>query len=110
MDQIVQTDAVVATRFHNIVCALKAGRPTASIGYSAKFEALLKEVGLEEFCQHVETFDVELLKSQVGKLIRNRQFYERRIRHSILAIEERLEQQDRVLLSHFLDAQLSRVQ
>src|SRR5258706_6489773 len=55
MDQIVQTDAVVATRFHNIVCALKAGRPTASIGYSAKFEAFLKEVRLQELCQHVQT-------------------------------------------------------
>jgi polysaccharide pyruvyl transferase WcaK-like protein len=110
MAQIVQTDVVVATRFHNIVCALKLGRPTASIGYSVKFEALLKEVGLEEFCQHAETLDVELLKSQVGKLIKNKEMYEQRIRRSVLTFEERLKQQDRLLLSQFLDAQLPRAQ
>jgi polysaccharide pyruvyl transferase WcaK-like protein len=106
MAQIIQTDIVVATRFHNVVSALKAGRPAASLGYAAKNAALLSEMGLSEFCQHVETFDVEVLKAQVTKLIQNREFYEKGVRHANAIFEQRLRQQDCVLASTFLGAEI----
>ena len=34
---------VVATRYHNVICALKLGKPTISIGYAAKNDALMAE-------------------------------------------------------------------
>jgi polysaccharide pyruvyl transferase WcaK-like protein len=107
MSQIVETDMVIGTRFHNIVCALKVGRPVISLGYSAKFEALMKEAGLEQFCQSVETFDIELLKSQVRELIRNSEVYERRIRHAVIAFEDRLKRQDHILASDLLDGRVA---
>ncbi len=36
MTQLAETDIVVATRYHNVVCALMLGKPTISIGYAKK--------------------------------------------------------------------------
>jgi polysaccharide pyruvyl transferase WcaK-like protein len=66
--EIALTDLVVATRFHNLVFALALSRPVISIGYAAKFEALMHEMGLDNYCQRVETLDVERLKRQLSQL------------------------------------------
>jgi polysaccharide pyruvyl transferase WcaK-like protein len=108
MAQMAQTDIVVATRFHNVVCALKAGRPTASLGYSAKNAALLASMGLGEFCQHVESFDVELLKTHVMKLLKGREIYTRRLEEANSAFQKKLRRQEQILTSSFLATPASR--
>lgn len=99
MRQISETDLVVATRFHNIVCALKMGRPTISLGYSKKNDVLMAEMGLGAYCQHVETFDVDTLVNQFSRLVADRETCERAIRSRTLEFARQLEQQDRYLLS-----------
>ena len=42
---------VVATRYHNVMCALKLAKPTISIGYAQKNLSLMADMGLAEFCQ-----------------------------------------------------------
>lgn len=68
MQQITSVDTVVATRFHNVVCALKLAKPTVSIGYAAKHDALMADMGLGRFCQHVKSLDVDLLIDQFTEL------------------------------------------
>ena len=46
MRQTALVDAVVATRYHTIVCALKSAKPTVSIGYAEKCEILMTDMGL----------------------------------------------------------------
>ena len=102
MRQIAQTDVVVATRFHNVVCALKLGKPTVSIGYGEKNRALMTEMGLGSFCQHVEDFRYEMLSEQFTQLISDLERYAKAIRNTTLAYQERLERQDSLLLSRLL--------
>jgi polysaccharide pyruvyl transferase WcaK-like protein len=90
---------VVATRYHNVVCALRMGKPTVSIGYSRKNDALLAEMGLSDFCQHVEHFDLDLLQAQTARLISDRAVYERRIRDARTRFEIRLSEQEDLLAS-----------
>jgi len=59
---------VVATRFHNVICALMLSKPTISLGYSAKFNALMAEMGLSEFCQSAGSLDVGRLVEQFTEL------------------------------------------
>jgi polysaccharide pyruvyl transferase WcaK-like protein len=68
MRQIAATDLVVATRFHNVVCALKMGRPTISLGYARKNDVLMAEMGLGGFCAHVERFELPDLIAQFDAL------------------------------------------
>ena len=58
----------MATRFHNLVCALKLAIPTVSIGYAVKHDALMADMGLSEFCQHVKSLDVDQLIEQFTEL------------------------------------------
>lgn len=69
--EIMQTDMVVASRFHNIVLALLLARPVVSIGYSAKFDSLMHEMNLDHYCQTIESLDVERLRGQVRALGQN---------------------------------------
>jgi len=59
---------VVASRYHNVMCALKLSKPTISIGYSAKNVSMMADMGLSEFCQDAGSLDVDLLISQFNEL------------------------------------------
>lgn len=61
-------DTVVATRYHNVLSALKAARPTLSIGYATKNDVLMAEFGLAEFCQPIKELDVAVLREQFTEL------------------------------------------
>ena len=97
MQQIAETDLVVATRFHNVVCALKLGRPTVSLGYARKNDVLLAEMGLGAFCQHVEAIDLDLLKTQFGSLLAGLDTYRQQIRQTVSTYRDQLERQAEVL-------------
>jgi polysaccharide pyruvyl transferase WcaK-like protein len=65
---IAPVGTVVATRYHNVMCALKLSKPTISIGYSTKNIALMADMGMSEFCQDAKSLDVELLIKQFNEL------------------------------------------
>ncbi len=71
MQQIEQTDMVVASRYHNIVCALKMGKPLISIGYNDKNDYLMAEFNQIPFCQRIETLDLDRLQGQFERLLQN---------------------------------------
>jgi polysaccharide pyruvyl transferase WcaK-like protein len=94
MHQMADLDAVVATRYHNVVCALRMRKPTISIGYAPKNDALLAEMGLSAFCQHIEDFDVGRLQAQITRLMSHRAAYEGGIRAASALLEGRLREQE----------------
>jgi polysaccharide pyruvyl transferase WcaK-like protein len=59
---------VVATRYHNVMCALKLCKPTISLGYSEKFISLMADMGLEKFHQFADALDVDRLIEQFREL------------------------------------------
>jgi polysaccharide pyruvyl transferase WcaK-like protein len=102
MLQILDTEMIVATRFHNVVVALKVGRPAISIGYAEKNDALLAEVGLEAFCQPIEELDVERLIGEFQTLFEQRARFGDRIRQAVEQFQVRLADQDAYILERFL--------
>ena len=63
-----QVNSVIAMRYHNLICALKLCKPTVSIGYSPKHDVLMAGMGLERYCQSVDTLDMARLKVQFEEL------------------------------------------
>jgi polysaccharide pyruvyl transferase WcaK-like protein len=102
MRQIQKTDVVVATRFHNVVCALKLGKPTISLGYSRKNDALMAEAGLGDFCQHVERFDLDWLIRQFTTLMDASDHYAELIKQRTAVLVQRLQEQEARLAENFL--------
>ena len=68
MREMAPVGTVVATRYHNVLCALMLSKPTVSLGYAAKHRALMADVGLAEFCQSTNSLDVDLLIEQFTEL------------------------------------------
>ena len=56
------------TRYHNVMCALMLSKPTISIGYGEKNAVLMAGTGLAEYCQSVNSLDVERLIEQFTDL------------------------------------------
>ncbi|HMF69717.1 MAG TPA: polysaccharide pyruvyl transferase family protein [Phyllobacterium sp.] len=103
MAQIAHTDIVVATRYHNVVCALRMGRPVISLAYATKNDALLGATGLEEYCHYVETFDVEVLKSQVEKMLADRPRLVVEVQTGVAAFRAKLAEQEAYIRSTLFD-------
>ena len=95
--EMVGVDVVIATRYHNVICALSCGVPTISIGYSKKNDAVMADFGLTDACQHIDALDVALLKRQVETTLN--ELPERRVRVAsrLEAVRARLHgQSDRI--------------
>lgn len=59
---------VVATRYHNLICALKTGTPTLALSYATKSEALMARMGLGAYCHPAREVDAERLLEQFREL------------------------------------------
>jgi polysaccharide pyruvyl transferase WcaK-like protein len=68
MQQMACVEIVVASRYHNVLCALKLAKPTLSVGYAAKFDALMAGAGLADFCQPARSVDLGRLIEQFTDL------------------------------------------
>ncbi len=93
LQQISQLDVVVATRFHNIVAAVKLAKPTISLGYAQKNDVLMASMGLGDYCQSVRSFDVDELIEQFVRLRDQRDELVASIRQQAAANAARLEEQ-----------------
>lgn len=68
MAETAAADAVVATRYHNLVCALKTGTPTLALSYAAKSDALMARMGLDAYCHPAREVDADRLIEQFREL------------------------------------------
>ncbi|MGW7078062.1 polysaccharide pyruvyl transferase family protein [Streptomyces sp. NPDC054866] len=68
MKETAAADAVVATRYHNLICALKAGTPTLALSYAAKSDALMAMMGLGAYCHPAREVDAGKLLEQFREL------------------------------------------
>lgn len=103
MAQIAPTIIVIGTRFHNVLCALKLCKPTISLGYSGKHDELMADLGLGEYCHHVETFDVDRVITQFLQLRDNRRAIEDLLVERTSRYYRYLDEQDDIIRNQLLD-------
>jgi polysaccharide pyruvyl transferase WcaK-like protein len=68
LPQLAKSDIVVSPRFHNIILALMLNIPVISISYNKKFESLMKEFGLNEYCLAIEHLNVNWLLVKIREI------------------------------------------
>ncbi|TPQ21651.1 polysaccharide pyruvyl transferase family protein [Streptomyces sporangiiformans] len=68
MKEMAAADTVVATRYHNLICALKVGTPTLALSYAAKSDALMNRMGLDAYCHPARETDADRLLEQFRAL------------------------------------------
>ncbi|MFD5383422.1 polysaccharide pyruvyl transferase family protein [Streptomyces sp. NPDC127074] len=68
MNEMAAADAVVAIRYHNLICALKTGTPVLALSYAAKSDALMERMGLGAYCHPAREVDADRLLEQFRTL------------------------------------------
>ena len=64
-DEMRGAEVVVASRFHNLICALRLARPTVSVGYARKNRHVMQALSLDEYCQDIAELDADRLVTQI---------------------------------------------
>jgi polysaccharide pyruvyl transferase WcaK-like protein len=62
-----RAEVAVASRFHNLIAALRLSRPTVSVGYSAKSVRLMRSLSLEDYHRRIEDLDAVWLVDRVRR-------------------------------------------
>ncbi|NGO08522.1 hypothetical protein G5C60_13045 [Streptomyces sp. HC44] len=93
MKETAAADTVVATRYHNLICALKAGTPTLALSYAAKSDALMDRMGLAAYCHPARAVDADRLLEQFRALEQRSAELRRTLAERNLAAARQLEDQ-----------------
>lgn len=93
MKETAAADTVVAIRYHNLICALKAGTPTVALSYAAKSDALMDRMGLGAYCHPAREVDADRLLRQFRTLEERSAELRRILAERNLAAARRLEHQ-----------------
>ncbi len=93
MESMEPLGAIIATRFHNLIAALKLAKPTIAIGYSEKHRDLMADAGLAEFSHSVESFDLDVLIEQLKDMERRTESLRRSLCTHNAALAQELERQ-----------------
>ena len=97
MRQMSLVDVVVAMRFHNVICAIKLGKPVINIGFSQKADRMFDDMGIGEFSQRLEQLDVDVLYQQLQKLLGDRVGYTEKLRQALSLFQARLDKQEAIV-------------
>ncbi|MEU1595938.1 polysaccharide pyruvyl transferase family protein [Streptomyces sp. NPDC005708] len=93
MNEMAAADTVVATRYHNLICALKVGTPTLAVSYAAKSDALMAQMGLDAYCHPAREVDADRLLEQFRELEKKSAELRQTLVERNLAAARRLEDQ-----------------
>jgi polysaccharide pyruvyl transferase WcaK-like protein len=91
--QLVATDLVVATRFHNVLLALLLNKPVLAISFHHKCSSLMNQMGLSEYCQDINRLNSARLVEQFRQLHQNAGGVKRMIREKVAACRDALDEQ-----------------
>jgi polysaccharide pyruvyl transferase WcaK-like protein len=95
LSQLVATDLVVATRFHNVLMSLLLNKPVIAITFHHKCSSLMNEMGLSEYCHDINQMNADTLIEQFQALVRNaddvKQMILQRVETSKRALDEQYE-------------------
>jgi polysaccharide pyruvyl transferase WcaK-like protein len=69
--EISEADAVVATRFHNVLMSLLLEKPVIAISFHHKCSSLMREMGLSSYSQEMGELDADALIARFQVLTQN---------------------------------------
>jgi polysaccharide pyruvyl transferase WcaK-like protein len=90
MEQILPARAVIASRYHNVLCALRLAKPTISIGYAEKSRVLMHDMGMREFSFNIDGFEVNQVMCMLRLAIAESSELESRLKAGDEACRKRL--------------------
>ncbi len=106
--QLVATDLVVATRFHNVLLALLLNKPVIAISFHHKCTSLMSQMGLSEYCQDIDRLSTSRLFGQFSELEQNAGDVKRMVAEIVGAKRDALAEQYGIILERIWPDTVSR--
>jgi polysaccharide pyruvyl transferase WcaK-like protein len=91
--QLAETDAVVATRFHNVLLSLVLNKPVISISFHQKCTSLMRDMGLQDYCCDIKRLDAKWLIDTFSQLQKNSETLRGSIGVKVAARRQALDEQ-----------------
>lgn len=76
---VARLEGVVAMRLHALIFAARVGVPAFALSYDPKVEALMRGLGMEDFCAGWEGFDAESVAERAAGMLAEREKHARRL-------------------------------
>jgi polysaccharide pyruvyl transferase WcaK-like protein len=104
VDALGSAASVVASRYHNVIFALKLNKPTMAIAYAPKLEVLMNDMGLSGFLEYIRSFDVKQLiekfiQLETGSALLRQEIFERNAMNAS-QVEQQFKKLSETLFSH----------
>jgi polysaccharide pyruvyl transferase WcaK-like protein len=99
LSQIAATDAVVATRFHNVLLALCCEKPVISISFHNKCDALMSAMGMSDYCLNCGDLEPGMLIETFRRLESNADALKSLIKERNKRSRDALDQQYQLILN-----------
>jgi polysaccharide pyruvyl transferase WcaK-like protein len=99
LTQIAATDAVVATRFHNILLSFFCEKPVISISFHHKCDSLMAVMGMSDYCLNIRDLEADMLIATFRRLELNADALRSLIKDRINEFHDALDQQYQLLLN-----------
>jgi polysaccharide pyruvyl transferase WcaK-like protein len=93
LSQIVATDAVVATRYHNVLLSLLCEKPVISVSFHHKCESLMVTMGMSDYCLRIDGLEPDRLIQTFCRLEANADALKLMIRERTNGFRGALDQQ-----------------
>jgi polysaccharide pyruvyl transferase WcaK-like protein len=98
LSQLGMTDFVVATRFHNVLLALLAEKPTICVSFHHKCSSLMSMMNLSSYCVDINEVDADKLIRKMCQLEMNADGIKAVIREKAQECRESLDRQYEVIV------------
>jgi len=98
LKRLAETDAVVATRFHNALLALVVNKPVILISFHHKCDSLMKEMNLSDYCVDINHITVDGLIQRFVQLEHNATTVKDHLKRKVEEQRQALEEQYQIIL------------
>lgn len=99
LSQISATDAVVATRFHNILLSLLCEKPTIAISFHDKCASVMEAMGMSDYCLNIRDLEPDRLIATFCRLEANADALKSLLKERSKGFQKALDQQYELILS-----------
>ncbi len=99
MSQLAETDAVIATRFHNILLSLFCEKPVIAISFHHKCNSLMAAMGMSEYCLGIRDLDPDALIGMFRRLEMNADELKPAVHDRVESFRDALDQQYELVLN-----------
>jgi polysaccharide pyruvyl transferase WcaK-like protein len=93
LSELATTDALVATRFHNVVLALLLTKPAIAISFHHKCASLMDEMGMARYCHDINHLNADQLIQCFCELEKNAEVVKTALKEKTAKLRKTLDEQ-----------------